>query len=161
MGVVNMSNSDDLSLAMWLLCGIRPSTAVQLAPVIVVPTYQPDYPEGNDEKKAREAIVRLLKTDSAERVVLIDTLAALFDPETNHPFVTKKFVLAHRKEGAPAKARRNAAICMAIEGLHEFMGLSYESAYERIADKHGLSIQTIKDIFLNWRKGGGTVKFPR
>ena len=146
-------------------CWRRPGTAEQLTPrLMVVPSHTADYPrEGSaDEKRAREAIVRLLQTDSAERAVVIDVLAALINPKPGvHPFVDRKIVFAYRKEGSPAKTRRNAALCVLIEGLHEFVGLSYQKAYQRVADKHGLNAQTIKDLRRKWRKGGGTIEFPR
>jgi hypothetical protein len=149
-----MGDTNDLSLAMWLLCGIRPGTALQLAPLTVVPSdYKADYPAALDEKRAREAVVRVLQTDSDERTAVLKALAALFSPvPTGHPFAEKIIELKYRSEGKPAKARRNQAICIAVEGLHEHAGLSYNKAYARIAKAHHLTPQTIKDIYLEWRK---------
>jgi hypothetical protein len=171
-----MSNSDDLRLAMWLLCGIRPDIAKAAeaklrkgAPdqaanelsdrepiaegLMIVGDYEPDYPQAADERKARQAVARVLKTDSPGRDLVIDALAALFDPgKTTHPFAKKIIELKHRGEGMPAKENRNDAICMAIEGLHQHAGLSYEQAYKRIAKSYGRSVLTVKDMFLDWRK---------
>jgi hypothetical protein len=167
----------DMDLAMWLLLGMNPNDIPKIdinqlilpalrrpagGRIVITPDgrtlldYEPNYPLGADEKKAREAVARLLLNDYMGDVgarvyheVLCRVLAELFGSNGRG----KKIVLEHRREGAPELTDRNEVIYAEVQSMSQTM--SNNRAYEMVAKKRGLTAATVKRICLNWRRQNG------
>jgi hypothetical protein len=122
------------------------------------PTSRYLEPDSQEERDARKAMARLLRSGLPLEQDFLNRLAALFDPERSaHLAIDRELKFKPRKRKGEARDNiRDSAIAMEVYefvlGLENKPKVTVSEAWDRVADKFDLDSNRIKQIWIAKRK---------